>query len=123
LDQQFLVRLPVLARTLSFATTSQISYPRVKQRRPSNRVTFSMGHAGANMKSPNDTAPETLSQGLRRLISAPLLTAILSWRHEKEDFPVGPPCLISISVAVCVPDHRTAISLVIRCFPVTNLSH
>jgi len=38
-----------------------------------------MGHPGANSKSPIDSLWKTLS----RPISAPLLTAILSWRYEE----------------------------------------
>ena len=47
-------------------------------------VTFSMGHAGASRKSPNDAPWETLSLRLSRPISAPLLTVARSWRHEKK---------------------------------------
>jgi len=50
----------------------------------SHRVTFSMGHAGASRKSPNDAPWETLSLRLSRPISAPLLTVARSWRHEKK---------------------------------------
>jgi len=47
-------------------------------------VTFSMGHASASRKSPNDAPWETLSLRLRRPISAPLLTVARSWRHKKK---------------------------------------
>jgi len=48
------------------------------------RVTYSMGHAGASRKSPNDAPWETLTLRLRRTISAPLLTVARSWRYEEE---------------------------------------
>jgi len=51
----------------------------------SHRVTFSMGHAGASRKSPNDAPWEKLSLRLSRPISAPLLTVARSWRHEKKN--------------------------------------
>jgi len=51
-------------------------------------VTFSMGHAGASRKSPNDAPWETLSLRLSRPISTPFLTVARSWRHEKKNQPV-----------------------------------
>jgi len=83
------------------------------------RVTlFSMGHAGASRKSPNDAPWEKRSLRLSRPISAPLLTAVqgtcevpaplltavlgtcgvpaplltavLSWRYEEEAHPALP---------------------------------
>ena len=43
-----------------------------------------MAHAGTSRKSPNDAPWETLSLTLSRPISAPLLTAALSWRYEEK---------------------------------------
>jgi len=40
-----------------------------------------MGHVDARKRSPCDALLETLSQRLRRPISATLLTAALSWRY------------------------------------------
>ena len=51
-------------------------------------VTFSMGHASASRKSPNDAPWETLSLRLSRPISAPLLTVARSWRREKINLEV-----------------------------------
>jgi len=45
-----------------------------------------MGHVGASRKSAYDAPWETLSQRLSGPISAPLLTAVLVWGHEEEDF-------------------------------------
>jgi len=47
--------------------------------RPTLRVTFSVGLAGASIKPPDDASMEALNQRLNRPIFAPLLTAILSW--------------------------------------------
>jgi len=44
-----------------------------------------MGHAGASRKSPEETPRETKRQRLSRPISAPPLTAALSWRNEKKN--------------------------------------
>jgi len=63
--------------------------PDAKLRRLSHRVTFSMGHAGARVKFPSDAPWETQSERLSRPISAPELTAVLSWRHEKRLFKHG----------------------------------
>ena len=48
--------------TASLSVIGQRADPDVKQRRPSHRVTFSMGHAGASRTSPNDAPWEKLSQ-------------------------------------------------------------
>jgi len=44
-----------IPRGLGETTPSSASAPNIKQRRPSHRVTFSMGHAGANRKSSWET--------------------------------------------------------------------
>ena len=67
-------------------------------------VTFSMGHAGASRKSPNDAPWETLSLRLSRPISAPLLTVARSWRHEKkskEKAWLGPGPRIFWAIELC----------------------
>ena len=46
--------------------------------------TFSVGQAGASTTSPNDAHWATLSQKLSRLISVPLLTAVLSRTQEEQ---------------------------------------
>ena len=58
----------------TFATPSSVWDPDVKQRKSSHRVTFSMGHADASRKSPNDAPWKTLSLRLSRPVSAPLMT-------------------------------------------------
>jgi len=45
-----------------------------------------MGHAGASRESPTDAPWETLSLRLSRPIFAPLLTAVLSWRQEEDNW-------------------------------------
>jgi len=55
-----------------------------------------MGHAGASRKSPNDAPWETLSRPISAPlltlvqgtcgVPAPLLTAVLSWKYEEEDY-------------------------------------
>jgi len=52
--------------------------------KPFRRVTFSMGHAGASRKSPKDASWSMLSLRHSRPISAPFLTALLSWRQREE---------------------------------------
>jgi len=44
-----------------------------------------MGHAGTSRKSTNDAPWEMLSLRLSRPFSAPLLTAVLSWRYEEKN--------------------------------------
>jgi len=83
------VPFPVRAKALSFATFLSVSNLNVKLRKPSHRVTLSMGHPDASRKS-IDAPWEMLSLRLSREISAPLLMAVLSWRHGGEDF-VGAP--------------------------------
>jgi len=61
---------PSLGKIAVFATPSLVWDPDVKQRKPSDRVTLSMGHGGASRKSPNDVPWETLSQKFSRPVSA-----------------------------------------------------
>jgi len=63
LDPEALVQLP------TFTTLLLVSASDAKQRRPSHRVTFSMGHARASRKSPHDAPLETLNRRLSRPIS------------------------------------------------------
>ena len=66
-----------------------------------HRVTFSIGHAGASRKSPNDAPWETRSLRLSRPISAPLLTVARSWRHEKKSPGHPPETRVTRSKAKC----------------------
>ena len=63
-------------------------------------VTFSMGHAGASRKSPNDAPWETLSLRLSRPISVPFLTVARSWRHEKKVHIIGITCSYTSHVSI-----------------------
>jgi len=71
-------RLPVWAKTLSFATPSYCRIP-VLDKGESLIKLPSLGQAGASRKFPNDKSWKTLSQRLSGPIFAPLRSVIFSW--------------------------------------------
>ena len=81
LDPEFRVRFPARAKTF---TTSSLWILTLNKGSPTGKVTFSKGHAGGRRKSLNGAPWEMPSLGLSRPLSVPLLTAVLSRRHEEE---------------------------------------
>jgi len=82
LDPVSLIRFPVRAQHCYLRHPRRSHIQMLNKGGSPNRVTFSMGHAGASRKSPKGAPWEALNRRLSRPVSAPLLTLGWVWRKK-----------------------------------------